>query len=421
MKKKLFSIVGALAGLLALGLGLAGCATTGGSGASPSPDKQAQQLAANLGGESKATVDGATVKLTGAVYLTTGLTVPAGVTLDLTAVGAKFELQNGAKLTVDGTVNTSGHGDHGKGWVDGALRMGDGTAVINGSGTIRLQSKGRLLNIGGDKKHLTLDGVTLVGLADNDNSLVQVDGGGAFTMKSGKISGNTVNGGDNAWGGGVEVQDGSVFTMEGGAITGNTAQGRYAGGGGVRINHDSTFTMTGGTISGNSVQGSGSSGGGGVRIDNDSTFTMTGGTISGNTDQGTNGGGGVYISSGTFRMTDGTISGNSAIGGGGGGGGGVRTTDGTFAMEGGTISGNSASDHGGGVDIYKLGTFTKSGGIIYGSNETRNDANDNPLKNTAPNGNAVYISSSPVKQRNTTAGEDVSMDSSKSGGAGGWE
>jgi hypothetical protein len=73
------------------------------------------------------------------------------------------------------------------------------------------------------------------------------------------------------------------------------------------------------------------------------------------------------------------------------------------------------------VDVYKSWAFTKSGGIIYGSNETLNDADDKPLKNTAPNGSAVYISSSPVKQRNTTAGEDVDMDSSKSGGEGGWE
>ncbi|GHV52073.1 hypothetical protein AGMMS49579_08780 [Spirochaetia bacterium] len=44
------------------------------------------------------------------MYLKTSLTVPEGVTLDLTADKVKFELQNGAKLTVDGTVNTSDHG-----------------------------------------------------------------------------------------------------------------------------------------------------------------------------------------------------------------------------------------------------------------------------------------------------------------------
>jgi hypothetical protein len=65
------------------------------------------------------------------------------------------------------------------------------------------------------------------------------------------------------------------------------------------------------------------------------------------------------------------------------------------------------------------GTFTKqSGGIIYGSDESSS------LKNTAEGdsyGHAVYVSSSPAKKRNNTAGVDVTMDSKKSGTANGWE
>ncbi|MDR1219256.1 MAG: hypothetical protein LBK73_06545 [Treponema sp.] len=98
-------------------------------------------------------------------------------------------------------------------------------------------------------------------------------------------------------------------------------------------------------------------------------------------------------------------------------GGGVYVYGGTFTMSGGEISGNTASSpySGGGVFV-NGGTFIKqSGGIIYGSNAT------NALKNTANNGNAVYVGSSPVKIRNTTVGVGVTLDSAASGSAGGWE
>jgi hypothetical protein len=139
---------------------------------------------------------------------------------------------------------------------------------------------------------------------------------------------------------------------------------------------------------------------------------MSGGTISGNTSSYS--GGGVYIQDGTFTMSGGTISDNSASSMGGG----VSVAGGAFTMSGGTISGNSANN-GGGVDVYSNGTFTKqSGGIIYGSNASGS------LKNTATvgsYGHAVYVSSSPDKKRNTTAGVGVTLDSGIDGSAGGWE
>jgi hypothetical protein len=69
-------------------------------------------------------------------------------------------------------------------------------------------------------------------------------------MQGGEISGNTVQGGDWVYGGGVRVDKGT-FTMEGGAISGNTA-GR---GGGVMVESNSTFTMQGGTIYGSAAVG----------------------------------------------------------------------------------------------------------------------------------------------------------------------
>jgi predicted outer membrane repeat protein len=87
-------------------------------------------------------------------------------------------------------------------------------------------------------------------------------------------------------------------------------------------------------------------------------------------------------------------------------------------MNGGKVSGNSARS-GGGVYVGSNGTFTKQmGGIIYGSNAVI------WLKNTASStsyGYAVYVSNSPAKKRNSTAGEGVMLDSTKSGSSGGWD
>jgi hypothetical protein len=124
--------------LLALGLFMAGCGTTSGvggtSGVVGDPASLAKKLAADIGAvkeRGSITIDGGTVWLKGEAYLKNRLTVLAGVTLDLTAKGAKFELQNGAKLTVDGTVIASGHGDQGKGW----LKAGSALATARRSST----------------------------------------------------------------------------------------------------------------------------------------------------------------------------------------------------------------------------------------------------------------------------------------------
>jgi hypothetical protein len=205
-------------------------------------------------------------------------------------------------LTVNGTVNATGHGDHGKGWVEGSLRIGDGAAVINGSRTLYLKSKGRLLNIGGDRdcrRQITLDGVTLVGLQDNSESLVEVNNGGELVLKSGEISGNTRVSDKPADGGGISVHKGA-FTMSGGEISGNNRSG-------VIIHTKSIFTMSGGMIYGNT---SPKDGGGGVAILEDSFFTMTDGAIFGNSVVDTRGGG-VNLYNATFTMFGGRIQGNT--------------------------------------------------------------------------------------------------------------
>jgi fibronectin type 3 domain-containing protein len=276
------------------------------------------------------------------------------------------------------------------------------TITLKGKGgeqTVSLSGNGPLFTIASGATLVLDSGVTLKGHSSNNTSLVQVNSGGNLVLKDGgAISGNT--------GGGVYVRDSGTFTMNGGDISGNTAWD----GGGVYVSSNGTFTMSGGKISGNSASASSANGGGGVSVYDSGTFTMSGGTISGNTAKY---GGGVEVSSNsTFTMSGGTISGNTASHAGGG----VALWS-TFTMSGGTISGNSA-EYGGGV--YANGTFTKqAGGIIYGSNAT------SALKNTATSGgHAVYVDSSPTPapaKRNTTAGTGVTLDSSKSGSAGGWE
>ena len=382
----------------------------------------AAQLARQLNAmhEGSTRVSGDTVTLTRGVGIERDLTVPEGVTLELTEDGGLW-LRNGRTLTVNGTVNAPSNRI---GFDDEGGRTAP-SVTINGNGTINLTDKGRLLNIDNGRK-LTLDGVTLVGVDDNDSPLVSVNEGGELVLVSGEITGNArigdsgngggvaINGGtfimsggaitgNNAGiGGGVWIEGGGTFTMSGGEISGNSAD-RF-GGGGVRVTgQGTTFTMSGGEISGNTAI---NDGGGGINVDRGAIFTMTGGEISGNSAPN---GAGVTIALGaTFTMSGGTISGNSAGYGGGidvnegttftmkngtissntctSNGGGIHSSgNSTLSMEGGTISGNSATQQGGGVYLSVKGvTFTMTGGTIYGSSTQGGNAN------TAPNGAAIF-------------------------------
>jgi hypothetical protein len=397
MKTKHFFNVVMAALIAAIFSVLTGCAT----GSAASPDQAATKLVAAINAvkPGSAQVSSGTVTLTGDVRLETALAVPggvtfevpAGVTLDLTAAGAALELQDGAVLTVNGTVNARSHV-----WGAAGSLLFDRTAVINGSGSINLKSKGELLFISKNQK-LTLDGVTLAGLEDNDDSLVMVYDGGELVMISGAITGNTRTGDEWAGGGAVFVEN-SVFTMQGGAISGNTLKGKWSYGGGVYLEDGSTFTMTGGAITDNTTIGGGYATGGGVYICDGSTFTMTGGEIAGNNVINLNeggDGGGVYADDGTtFTMTGGTIWGNRVTAPYSSGGGVyvIGSEDGsnpaTFIMEGGAIFGNSTTSPidratSGGVDV-RYATFILKGGRIQGNADSDGFAkNVGSYKNSA--------------------------------------
>ena len=87
------------------------------------------------------------------------------------------------------------------------------------------------------------------------------------------------------------------------------------------------------------------------------------------------------------------------------------------------LSYSSLYSYGSGVYVNSNGTFTKTGGTVYGY--TADDSNSNVVKrynaSLDNNGHAVYVNSSPKKRRESTAGPTVSMDSAVEGTAGGWE
>jgi hypothetical protein len=144
--------------------------------------------------------------------------------------------------------------------------------VLTGSGAERkltLSSVGNMFWIGASASLALGNNVTLVGRADNSNSLVYVFGGDAstiakLTMESGsKITGNNSSAGtaltdiDRASissGGGVHIGVCGTFDMKGGEISGNTG----INGGGVYLAYFSsiytaTFNLSGGIISGNTA------------------------------------------------------------------------------------------------------------------------------------------------------------------------
>jgi hypothetical protein len=275
----------------------------------------------------------------------------------------------------------------------------------------------RVLYVNSNKVTLETN-LTLMGGNGTYGSGVYVGSSGTFTMSGGEISGNTstntgVANNSNGAGGGVYVN--GTFTMSDGDISGNTSTNTgtgYGYGGGVHVSSSGTFTMSGGNISGNTSRTIGTDYGGiggGVYVGG--TFTMSDGEISGNT--GTNSGGGVYVGSGTFTMLGGDISDNASTYGGG-----VDVGD-TFTMSDGKISGNT-SCYGGGMYVGGYGIFKKTSGIIYGDTDTTHTSGS--TENTASsNGHAVYVSTDPIKKRNSTAGTEVNLDSMMSGSAGGWE
>jgi len=272
------------------------------------------------------------------------------------------------------------------------------TIVLKGNGANRvigLNSKGAMFTIR-PNVNLVLDNITLKGLNDNDDAMINVDGGMLKMNTGSAITGNQVIAKST---GGVYVASGT-FEMLGGTISNNSTTHWW--GGGVQVG-GGDFIMTGGTISGNTAFY-----GGGVQVHHNGRrggiFTMKGGTIIGNTAR--EAGGGVYVNG----DVDGTVGG-------------------TFAMNDGTITGNTANKHGGGVFIHNNQNnvptaFNKTGGIITGYVSAPNTGN--VVKNNSGviprRGHAVSFGSEKLlRRRETTTGSGMNFSVSKKNASGAWD
>ncbi|GHT97182.1 hypothetical protein FACS1894142_1170 [Spirochaetia bacterium] len=364
---------------------------------------------------------GGTLNLTGNVKIT-GNNSGSGVQAEnggtITMSGGKISGNNGGGVRVynSGTTFTMSAGEiSGNTAGDfGGVKVGDSatfnmtggkisgnTSVWEGGG-VRVEHSGSTFNMSGGE---------ISGNTTREGGGVAVDDHATFTMSgTAVISGNTAR-----EGGGMRVREEATFNMTGGTISSNTST---YGGGGVRVrNSNTTFNMSGGTISNNTAED-----GGGVTVEDNATFNMSGtAVISGNTARG--GGGGVRVDRSTFILSGGTTISNNTAGQGGGVG--MWGSGSSFTMTGGTISGNIANDNhgfaGAGLFVYGKpsdgGTFSKTGGIIYG--DTDNIHTPGSTENTATHnggqGHAVWLytlNGTPNQLRNATAGavDDISWD-----------
>jgi hypothetical protein len=363
---------------------------------------------------------GSSVTVEGQGYLSyTGKTF-TGWNTNYSGTGTPYSA--GSYITVSGNVNLYAQWTDDLSQVPSNLSLDDtltwisANAVEGGDYAITLKTNETIdpktLDYGGKNIGVTIGGGTSERRVNLNatGSLSTVESGvtltlGANVLLQGRSQSNTASL--------ITVNSNGTLVMNDGAkIRGNFSTSSSVYGGGVTVDMGGAFTMNGGEING----GNSAARGGGVYVDG-GAFTMHDGEISGNTSTSSGNGGGVYINGGTFTMNGGDIYYNATDKGGGV----IIREDGTFTMNGGVIYSNAASS-GGGVLVGTSGTFTKQmGAIIDGS-----DASDT-LKNIATDGNSyghavhVLISSSSSRKRNTTAGPNVTLNSARSGSAGGWE
>jgi hypothetical protein len=372
-----------------------------------------------------------------------------GITSNNTAL---LLLDKGELIMESGAVVT-GNAGIGVSVKDGNFTMRDNASVYGNTGigvSVGIYAGNASFTMRDNASVHDNTGGVYVGYADfvmKDHALVNTNttsasGGGVrimagnFTMRdNASVSGNTACA---QYGGGVYIENGT-FVMEGSAsVSGNEVKNNSgtAYGGGV-YRKGGTFTMRdNASVNGNTASASGQVRGGGVYVEN-GDFTMEG-SASVNTNTASSSGsgagnaasgGGVYVDGGNFAITGNvSVSGNTVSASGSvARGGGVcflgGSSGGTFSMQGdASISGNratslSSSAWGGGVFLYTNGTtLTKTGGVIYGSNETGTDPDGQDLKNTAQSqGNAIARGSSSgvTNYRNTTVGTDQNLSTGK--------
>jgi len=240
--------------------------------------------------------------------------------------------------------------------------------------------------------------ITLRGIGAN-RTLSLTSNGIMFTVRSGItliLDNNiTLRGRNNNIRPLVHIEGGTLIMNNGSTITGNTNS------------NDSVYYPGGGVLLG-----------GGIGNTREGTFIMNGGTISGNNDSGVN----ICVGT-TFIMNGGTISKNTGVG--------VCVDGGRFNMTGGTISGNNGRGVYVGSAVYGNGTFTKTGGTIYGY--SAGDANSNVVRDSSGavqnyRGHAVYAAGPNFKTpgtnfkiRDSTAGPSDNLSCGNGEPSGAWD
>ena len=242
------------------------------------------------------------------------------------------------------------------------------SAIVAGASTIALNGAYPYADWGvGSTDPITINRpVTLIAVNNIDmtrlsggSSFFSIEGGGSLTLQAARGCTLILDGGGEANSGApslISVDNGGALVMNDGVKLLNNYSGTSTYGGAVSIG------------------------------DYGSIFTMNGGTIAGNT---AGSGGGVAIN--------------------------APNAGGSFIMRGGTISGNTAFGNGGGVYVGSGGRLRKTGGIIYGSDDVEGNANISTLPGQAvyvtPDATGSVYTNRTQKQRDTTAGPSVNLDS----------
>lgn len=310
------------------------------------------------------------------------------------AVYPQLDIHGG---TITGNVTTS-HG--------GGIRVGAANAVVNMHGGVISGNKTSHYTTKGAGVYINAGTFNMIGGKISGNTSQARSGagvyvnGGTFNMTGGYISGNntvaaTSDTAGNVGGAGVYVETGK-FTLNGGTISGNIAGGINNYGAGVYV-AGGTFEMKNGAISNNSFTATGSGYGGAIYAAAGSTVTISNGDIK---DNRAHNGAGIYIPAGaTVTMANGNITGNIAANDGG-----AIYSLGNFVMTNGEISGNSATNCGGIKVETAEGSFTMSGGNIFGNTGGSNvpDVRLNMSSTGTVSGNAVVEDIDIVKNASLT-------------------
>ncbi len=337
-------------------------------------------------------------------------------TLTDTSVGKSDAIVNSNGILLDGTANDcvfifkGGSVKNGVNGVivnKGTFRMYDGATICDNSNrgvwvtnVAKSANDAKFIMYGGTiSGNQTYGGVNieygtfeLKGGTISGNHSVQPGGGVwiaynicIFTMSGGEISGNTADGGQYSWGGGIYCC--GTFTMTGGKVTGNTAT--LGGGIFLRLESGSALAHTNRIEKGEITNNTAYNSGGGLYLTSESgaeehvmTTTFGGGSeeiliahnkvvIPAET-LGTKatglGGGGIFADIHRVNILDGTrIEHNESncVGGG------FYSNRANVAMSGGSISHNTADREAGGV--YNTGVFEFSGGEISYNTVTEKD------------------------------------------------